>query len=361
MSHAVVSNVKVENSVIETVRQAMELAEWRTFISPGADVAIKPNLGWDMFMPGSVTSPWVVEGIIQTIREEVGSITLVESDQVLVDIEKACHISFMDRVCRRYNIPFVNMSKGRYVPVPLENGLVFQAINAPEILLHSQMITVPVMKTHDKTQLTGPIKNQWGCLDKSRHTYHLVLEPALVDINRVFRPHFAVLDATVGMDGDAPKSGRPRIIGRVLASGDFIALETIQAELMGFDSRQVRHIQLCAEHGLGTAGLEQIHVVGEDYRHLNYHFVPAKHNLVSQVELTLRRSPLRPLIFDTPLFDLSCAGAKVWYHIWYNLGKGRSLRDSILSDPLYGAQWREETWEAPAPTLIPVTEDMHSE
>ena len=345
---ATVSIVKVGESVCDAVREAMELAGWRQFITPGADVSLKVNLGWDLFMPGAITSPWVVEGIIQTIRDYVGHISVVESDQVLVNCERALHQSFIDRVCRRYDVPFVNMSKGRFERVTLENGLVLQQFDVPEILLRTEMITVPVIKTHDKTTLTGPIKNQWGCLDKLRHSYHLVVNEALVDVNRVVRPRFAVLDATVGMEGDAPKSGRPRIVNRVLASGDFVALEVIQAQIMGFDVAQIPHIRNCSAHGLGIADLAQIDVQGEDYRSLNLHFAPAKHNLVSVVELTLRKSFLRPLMFDTPLFDVYRAGAIVWYWMWYYLITGYKLRDAILADPQYGPQWRTETWKEPA-------------
>ncbi len=341
---SIVSMVKVGESVIESVRQAMELAQWRRFISPGADVALKVNLGWDMFMPGAITSPWVVEGIIQTIRDEVGSISIVESDQVLVDVEKALRCSYVDRVCRRYNIPFVNMSKGRFVRVKLEDGRALKEFDVPEILLRTQMITVPVMKTHDKTTITGPIKNQWGCLDKLRHQFHLVVNDALVDVNRVVTPRFAVLDGTIGMDGDAPKSGRPRVFDRVLASGDIVALDAIQAQIMGFDAGSIAHIQNCARQGLGVADLGQIAVVGEDYRAVNFHCAPAGHNFVSQVELTLRKSFLRPLVFDTPFFSLYTNGAIVWYYIWYYLGKGRRLRDGMLAHPKYGRQWTDAAW-----------------
>jgi uncharacterized protein (DUF362 family) len=344
---SIVSIVKVRQSVCEAVREAMELAQWRRFISPGADVSLKVNLGWDLFMPGAITSPWVVEGIIQTLREEAGSITVVESDQVLVSCERALRVSYIDRVCRRYNVPFVNMSKGRFQRVTLDDGLALKQFDVPEILLRTEMITVPVIKTHDKTTITGPIKNQWGCLDKLRHNYHLVINEALVDINRVARPRFAVLDATVGMDGNAPKSGRPRIVGRTLASGDIVALEAVMARIMGFDPARIPHILNCAAAGLGVADLAQVDVVGEDYRALNLHFAPAQHNFVSVVELALRKSFLRPLIFDTPIFKLNTAGAIVWYWIWYYLLTGRKLRDAILADPLYGRQWKEETWRTP--------------
>ena len=90
-----------------------------------------------------------------------------------------------------------------------------------------------------------------------------------------------------------------------------------------------------------------VSVVGEDYRGLNLHFAPANHNFVSVVELMLRKSFLRPLMFETPLFNVYCAGAKVWYWIWYHLLTGHKLRDQILADPKYGPQWMEETWAAP--------------
>ena len=47
-----VSMVRVTVSVQQAVREAMELADWRHYITPGADVSLKVNLGWDLFLPG---------------------------------------------------------------------------------------------------------------------------------------------------------------------------------------------------------------------------------------------------------------------------------------------------------------------
>jgi hypothetical protein len=38
--------------VLEDVRRAMEAADWKRYITPGADVTLKPNLGWDKLIPG---------------------------------------------------------------------------------------------------------------------------------------------------------------------------------------------------------------------------------------------------------------------------------------------------------------------
>ena len=335
-----VSIVRVKDGVREAVREAMELARWREFISPGADVSLKVNLGWDLFLPGAVTGPWVLEGVIQTIREHVGEIYVVESDQVVVDVEKALRQTRIDKVCERYGVKWVNMTDSGFRTVPMPDGLVFDEIRVPEILLNTQVITIPVIKTHNKTTITGAIKNQWGCLPKLRHNYHLVLNDALADINSAVKPRFAVMDATVGLEGNSPKSGEPRVVDRVLASGDFVAMDAVVAKILGFDPAKVEHIQKCQSIELGTGDLEMIDVVGDDDLSLNLKFKPARHNLISWLELFLRKSFVKWLFFDTPIFGLCCWGARLWYYGWYYLIRGRRLRDRIVNGTHYGEQWR---------------------
>lgn len=337
---ATVSIVRVGETVQESVGRAMELARWKEFISPGADVSLKPNLGWDLFLPGAVTGPWVVEGVIQTIRDYVGEIYLVESDQVVVDVEKAFRQTRMDEVCARHNVKWVNMTAGEFRMVDMPNGLVFDEIRVPEILLRTEVITIPTIKTHNKTIITGALKNQWGCLPKLRHNYHLVLHDALADINAAVRPRFAVMDATVGLEGNSPKSGEPRVVDRVLASGDCVAMDAVVTKILGFDPAEVQHIQNCHRLDLGEARLDMIDVVGDDDLSLNLQFKPAHHNLVSWVELVLRKSFMKWLFFDTPIFPLCCWGARMWYYGWYYLVRGKRMRDAIVNGTRYGAQWK---------------------
>jgi uncharacterized protein (DUF362 family) len=336
---SLVSVVRVKESVLAAVREAMELAQVLEAIPPGARVCLKPNLGFDLFFPGAVTSPWVIEGVIRALQGRAGSITVVESDQVLVNCEKAMRRTGVERVLRETGVEFVNMSKGRFVEVAVKNPRRLKAIRLPEILTQSVLVTIPVLKTHDKTVLSGAIKNQWGCLEVLRHNYHLVLDEVLTDIHQVLKPAFAVCDATVALEGSGPKTGRPRLVDRILAGRDIVALDAVSARIMGFDPDQIRHLQMLTEAGIGSA--RDYEVVGEDITNLNYQFEPAKHNFVSRVELGLRHSPwLRKLVFDTPVLDLMCWGATVWYLVWYHLGPGSRIRDQIIKETRYGAQWR---------------------
>jgi len=336
-----VSIVPVRQSVPKAVREAMELADWTSFVPRGAEVALKPNLGFDFFLPGTVTGPWVVEGVIQTIQRYVGPIYLVESGQVLVNVEKAWQQTGMADLCRRYDVSWVNMSKGPFRKLKVPNGLVLKEVEVPEILLRTTLITIPVMKTHGRTVITGALKNQWGCLRELRHHYHLVLDEALADVNALLKPAFAVMDGTVGLEGNGPKSGRPRIADRVLASSDAVALDTIAARVMGFDPLAIGHIQLCARRGLGVGDPDQIEVVGEDIADLNLRFHRGRNNLVALVEIALRRSFLRGLVFHTSLLNFLAWGAIGWYWLWYLIA-GRRYRDRILAHPFYGAQWENE-------------------
>jgi uncharacterized protein (DUF362 family) len=325
-------------SVQAAVRQAMEAAGWQRHITAGAAVALKVNLGWDVFMPGAVSAPWVVEGVIATVRDHVSALYVVESDQVVVDADKAFRQTGLAELCRRYGVTWVNMSRGRFLRIEDPSRLVLRTVDLPEILSRTELITVAVMKTHDKTVITGAIKNQWGCLRELRHNLHLVLSEALVDVNTLVRPRFAVMDATIGLEGNGPKSGIPKEMGLVLASGDPVALDAVAARVMGFEPRDIDHLRLAAAHGLGVVDPEHIEVVGESVASVADAFRPSRHNAVSVVELLLRRSAFRWAVFDTPLFHLCCWGARRYYDIW-DLAVGRRLRSEVLSKSPYAAQW----------------------
>jgi hypothetical protein len=160
-----------------------------------------------------------------------------------------------------------------------------------------------------------------------RHNYHLVLTQVLSDIHKVLRPAFAVCDATVAMEGDGPKTGRPRRVDRVLASRDIVALDSVAARMMGFDPARIDHLMALEQDGSGTT--RDVRVVGEDIAGLDLAFEPAGHNAVSAVEMALRTSAARKLVFETRLLDVMCRGANVWYRAWYHLGPGSRLRDQV--------------------------------
>jgi uncharacterized protein (DUF362 family) len=281
----------------------------------------------------------VAEALILELRERVGRIVMVEANQVLEDVERAFRLSGMAEVCRRTGVEWVNMSRDATDPVDRPDNKVLRRVEVPRALRDALLITVPVMKTHAKTVISGALKNQWGCLPEMRHEYHLVLDDALADLNSVVRPTLSLMDATVGLEGNGPKSGRPRIADRILCSSDPVALDTIQALSMGLDPRAATHLARCAERGIGCNDPDRIEVRGLDPVRDAIPFAPAHHNTVSVVETLLRRSAIKRLVFNTPLFRLCLVGAKLYYRGWTRRHGERSWAP-ILAHPVYGPPWR---------------------
>ncbi len=349
---SVVAIEPVVDDVRTAVRRALDAADWRRAVPRGADVALKVNLGWDLFIPGSITSPLVAESLILELREHVGAIYMVEADQVLEDVESAFQRSGMAAVCRRTGVEWVNMEHSPTVTVAMPGNVVLKEVQVPRILRDTVLISVPVMKTHAKTVITGALKNQWGCLHKMRHEYHLVLDDALSDLNLVVRPALSVMDGTVGLEGNGPKSGRPRLADRILCSSDPVALDTVQAICMGIDPAAVPHLQRCAERGIGVTDRARIEVRGLAPEASVVPFLPARHNTVSLVENLLRRSVLKRLVFDTPFFRVCLLGAKVYYRLWaarHAEGHWRRIRAHVV----YGPQWIDGWTGVPDPPPRP--------
>lgn len=338
---ATVSIVKAPaGQVQEKVREAMELADYQAFIPRGEPVALKPNLGWDILIPGAISAPWVVEGVIQVLKGYASEIYVVESDQVVVNVEDAVRKTRILDICKKHGVEWVNMSKGKFVRSKDESRLVLHHIHIPEILTRTTLVTLPLMKTHNKSTITGAIKNQWGCLETLRHNFHPVLSEALVDLNKLLQPKFAVMDGTIGLEGNGPKSGFPKEMGLVLASGDLVALDSTAAQLMGFDPRQIEHLLLCEKHGIGTAYPEQIQTMGETIEAHKTQFLTAHHNAVSGLEVIFRSSFVRKLIFETPVFNLMTWGARRYYDLW-DIAYGRKIRNNVLQNSPYAPQWTE--------------------
>ena len=80
------------------------------------------------------------------------------------------------------------------------------------------------------------------------------------------QPDLAVLDGTTGMEGNGPVDGTPVEHGVGLAGIDWLAVDRVGAELMGYDWNMVKYLKWCGDAGMGEADLSKITILGPDYR-----------------------------------------------------------------------------------------------
>lgn len=333
---SVVAMCQVTEDIVGAVCRAMDAAEWQLHVPVGSPVALKPNLCWDHHLPGAQTSPWVLDAVIEVLKSRTTDIVCVEAGQVTVDAQRALRRCGLERVLARHGVPFVNMSEAPFFQQIVPDAMVLRAIAVPEVLKDRILVTLPVMKTHGITVITGALKNQWGCLPEMRHQHHLVVDKAIADVNAVLRPGFAVMDATVAMEGDGPKTGHPRLCDLVLASADPVALDSTAARVMGFEPRAIPHLMFATERGIGESSEGRIELRGDPVPPAPG-FKAAKKNLVSRTELWLRHSRARHIVFDTPLLSLFAFAARWYNNAWY-LVVGRASRRRVLSSR-YGELW----------------------
>ena len=182
-----------KEDVINAVHKSMELANWKKHVT-GEKVFLKPNYLSKRLVPGQCTSPWVLEAVVQKLQEEQFKLIMGDTDVATIrQLKEATRLWGCQDLCKKYNIPFINLSRSKKVKVNLD-GDVFKELYLPEILLKvDSIVTLPVLKTHNVTKMTGALKNQWGCLPRVRHQYHLKAHDCIPDINKFLKVKFAVM------------------------------------------------------------------------------------------------------------------------------------------------------------------------
>lgn len=336
---AIIASKKVfaqkKEDMLNLVKEVMELANWKDFVF-GAQIFIKPNILSNQLVPGQCTSPWVLEGVVKTVREAYPLARIIIGDTDVAttrQVEKAADVWGVYDICNKYYASFVNLSKDQTVSVKV-NGKIFESINVPKSIYDSNsMITVPVSKTHTVTVITGALKNQWGCIPRFRHQFHDVTEWAIPEINAAVRPEFVVVDSTISMEDSGPRTGIPKITDMIFASNDLVAMDAALSQFMGINVESVKYIKNAQSIGLGTMSYKNI----GDKIEINQFALPnIKKTPFVYLEMKFRKIPgLRKLLFNTPLFHVF-AFITTFYnnHVWYYF-KGRNYSLEILNHPLY--------------------------
>jgi uncharacterized protein (DUF362 family)/Pyruvate/2-oxoacid:ferredoxin oxidoreductase delta subunit len=263
-----------QNRVDKAVRESLNLLGGiEHYVWPGAKVLIKPNL-ITVRRPdeAATTHPAVVKALIQVVQAAGGLVTIADSPGGPFShkrLEEIYAASGMDQVAAEtgahlnYDLSAVNLPhpKGRL----LKGVTVIKAVAEADVV-----ITVPKLKTHTLTGLTGAVKVTFGAVPSPLKTeYHLRMpkigdfSQALLDICTLVNPRLTVMDAVVGMEGEGPSAGDPRPIGAILASTDSLACDVTAAALVGLDPLAVSTTRTAVRLGLTSGQLADIELVGD--------------------------------------------------------------------------------------------------
>lgn len=239
----------------KAVSKAMNLINWQDYVQ-GKTLFLKINAMCDYVVPGVNTSPWFFEAVLQEIRKVYPKKRIMFGDCDLVrkeQLKDAVRNWGYGRIAKKYKVRFVHLSRQ-----PTESvwvGPVFRKIEIPKVLLNvDDIITLPAVKTHCRTTITGALKNQWGFTPRDiRDGYHPKLDRAIPEINKFFKNiRLVVADMSISIEGSGPLNGTPKMCNLVLASLDRVALDTVAAKYMGFNTKMISHIVNSERAGVGS-------------------------------------------------------------------------------------------------------------
>jgi uncharacterized protein (DUF362 family) len=145
---------------------------------------------------------------------------------------------------------FVDLNHDDVRPVALRSRYTqLQDIQLPAQLLQADLVvSMPKLKTHHWAVMTASMKNLFGVVPGAvygwpKNILHFHgIDNSIVDLVATVRPHLAIVDGIVGMEGDGPIMGTPRSVGVIAMGTDLVAVDATCARLIGLDPARLDYL-----------------------------------------------------------------------------------------------------------------------
>ena len=294
MSRATVAILKTQPStVIHDYHELLNLAGYQDIVDRSVDTALKVNISWHFFFPGSSTTPWQLDGVIRAMKRDGYDPALLHACHnrtVVIDAHLGERENKQLDVVESHGLRNVHLYESEdWVDIRDAVGDLtkkFLCLNEvypkgfliPKRFIGENIIHLPTIKTHVFTTTTGAMKNAFGgLLNEHRHWTHPVIHETLVDLlmiqQKIHRSVFAVMDGTFAGDGPGPRCMTPHVKNVILAGADQVAIDAVAAKLMGFDPLSIKFIRLAHDAGLGCGDPREIEIIGDQEAGTqNWHF-----------------------------------------------------------------------------------------
>lgn len=239
----------------ESVPRALEAVGAGEVLRRQGAVLVKPNLVNASPFPVT-TAPECVEAVIEYVRAcSKATIVVGEGcgDASLETDEVFDRLGYWE-MARRLGVELIDLNHAPLAKLEDPGCTVFPEMYLPEIALSHYLISVPVLKVHSYSQVTGTLKNMMGLVPPryysgrfgtwKKATFHGKMHRSIVELNRYRTPDLSLLDATVGLAeyhlGGAQCDPPP---GKLIAGFDPVQVDRRGAELLGLRWQRIAHLR----------------------------------------------------------------------------------------------------------------------
>ncbi len=279
MKKSKVAIIKCEDYNIDLVYSSIKnginlLGGIQNFVKPEEKILLKPNILSGKAPEKAVcTHPIIFEAVIKILLENNIKVSYGDSpgfDPPITAYKK----SSIFEIAEKYNIEMKDFEKGK--PVQFKEGKYEKQFNIANAIFEIDgIISLPKMKAHQLTRITGAVKNQFGCIaGLNKALFHLKYPNSknfckmLVDLNLYLKPRLFIMDGIVAMEGNGPASGKPVKMNCIIISSDPVAVDSIFCKLINLNPENVLTNTIGKEFGLGTYIWEEIEILGDDLKPL---------------------------------------------------------------------------------------------
>ncbi len=270
-----VAILKCENydreTVYEKIKQGLHLlGGLESFFQPSEKILLKPNLLASSLPDKCVTTHPAVFEAVARLMEECNFNAVYGDSPGFGNPEKVAANSGLKEVADRYDLPFANFSGGETADFPQGNFTkqfeLTKAVRETDAILN-----LCKMKSHQLTRITGAVKNSLGLVHginkgamHAKYPDAISFSKMLVDLNLMIKPRLHIMDGIVAMEGNGPRSGKPKKMNVIIMSADPVAVDATFCRMVNLDPSLIPTVSFGESYGLGKWKVEDIEYLGND-------------------------------------------------------------------------------------------------
>jgi uncharacterized protein (DUF362 family) len=243
------------------------------FVKKGQRVILKPNMSFTRTPEfGATTHPQVVATVAQACME-AGAQQVLVLDHTLHRAELCLERTGIREACKDISGVHVLALQERkfFREIKIPQGKVLDRVEVMKEVLDSPvLINIPVAKSHSATGVSMGIKGLMGLIwDREIFHSQVNMNQALADLATVIKPQLTILDATRALTSGGPGGpGEVKKPNLIIAGIDPVAVDSYGVSVVpwygqNFKGRQVEHLQIAHQRGLGKIDIEQSKVLKE--------------------------------------------------------------------------------------------------
>lgn len=228
-------------SYAETIPKMLKVIKFPEILKKQSRIILKPNIQSES---GKNTSPEFVEAVLKFCIENKApetEIFVAEGPEQGDAIDLFENLGYKS-LAEKYGIGLIDLNNAETEEMINDEFLKFDSIQYPQIMKDSFIVSLPVLRTDEESEIAGSLQNMLGAFPAKHYTGFFStiknkirkwpIKYSIHDILKCRMPEFAIVDAS--------EKG-------VILAGIPLEIDKQAAKLLGLDWKAISHLRLIDE------------------------------------------------------------------------------------------------------------------